>query len=147
MDIRSGTNQFHGWATWVNHSGFGDAANYFTKHSGCPADGCQPAPIHNNQFGGGVGGPIIKDKTFFMVYYEAQRYKASAVSSRLVPRPDEIAAATADITSQGLTVDPVGQTLLNFFPTSSVVAPGWRWGHLHGEYPHDCYCRQFCCED
>ncbi|HEX4488984.1 MAG TPA: TonB-dependent receptor [Terriglobales bacterium] len=118
LTMKSGTNDFHGYANWVNHSGFGDAANYFTKHAGCDTpDSCHAAPIHNNQFGAGVGGPIIKDKTFFFAYYEAQRYVASAVSSRTVPTPDEILNARNDIASHGLTVDPAGDALLGFFPT------------------------------
>lgn len=118
LSMKSGTNGFHGYANWVNHSGFGDAANYFTKHSGCPtADSCHAAPIHNNQFGAGVGGPIVKDKTFFFVYYEAQRYVASAVSSRIVPTPAQIQNARDDIALNGLTVDPAGDALLGFFPT------------------------------
>jgi hypothetical protein len=118
LGMKSGTNQFHGWANWVNHSGFGDASNYFTKHQGCATEeACQHAPIHNNQFGAGVGGPIFKDKTFFLVYYEGQRYKASAVSSRSVPSPLQIQNARDDIAAHGLTIDPVGETLLGFFPT------------------------------
>lgn len=118
LGMKSGTNQFHGWANWVNHSGFGDASNYFTKHQGCATESdCEHAPIHNNQFGAGVGGPIFKDKTFFLLYYEGQRYKASAVSSRFVPTPAEIQGARDEIAASGLTVNPAGESLLGFFPT------------------------------
>src|SRR5215467_2325636 len=111
LNMKSGTNAYHGSATWVNHSGFGDATNYFSKHSGCDAVGsCQPANIHNNQFNATFGGPIVKDKAFIFMYYEGQRYKSLAVSSRLVPTPDEISAAKADIADKGLAIDPVGQT-------------------------------------
>ena len=118
LNMKSGTNEWHGSGTWVNHSGLGDAANYFASHNGCGAPGsCQPTNIHNNQMNATLGGPIIKDKAFFFVYYEGQRYKSLAVSARAVPTPSEIQNATADIQSKGFAVDPVGQSLLNYFPT------------------------------
>ncbi len=109
LNMKSGTNTWHGSGTWVNHSGFGDASNYFSQG--------QKTPIHNNQFNATIGGPIVKDKAFMFLFYEGQRYKSLAVSSRTVPRPDQIQGAIDDITGNGLTVDPVGQALLNFFPT------------------------------
>ena len=109
LNMKSGTNTWHGSGTWVNHSGFGDASNYFSQG--------QKTPIHNNQFNATIGGPIVKDKAFMFLFYEGQRYKSLAVSSRFVPTPDEIQGAIDDITGKGLTVDPVGQALLNFFPT------------------------------
>lgn len=109
LNMKSGTNTWHGSGTWVNHSGFGDASNYFSQG--------QKTPIHNNQFNATIGGPIVKDKAFMFLFYEGQRYKSLAVSSRTVPTPDEIQGAIDDITAHGLTVDPVGQALMNFFPT------------------------------
>jgi hypothetical protein len=122
LNMKSGTNSWHGSGTWVNHSGFGDAVNYFSNHTfdncGSPGE-CQKTNIHNNQMNATLGGPIIKDKAFFFVYYEGQRLKSLAVSGRLVPSTPEIAAAKADIAANGQSVDPVGLTLLNYFPTSS----------------------------
>jgi outer membrane receptor protein involved in Fe transport len=109
LNMKSGTNTWHGSGTWVNHNGFGDASNYFSQG--------QKTPIHNNQFNATIGGPIVKDKAFMFLFYEGQRYKSLAVSSRFVPTPDEIQGAIDDITLNHLTVDPVGQALLNFFPT------------------------------
>jgi hypothetical protein len=121
LNMKSGTNAWHGGANWVNHSGFGDAANYFSKHNtdNCAAPGeCKPTPIHNNQFHANIGGPIVKDKAFFFLFYEGQRNKSLAIKSRAVPTPQEIANAQADIAANGLTIDPVGQKLLSYFPTS-----------------------------
>lgn len=121
LNMKSGTNAWHGSGTWVNHSGFGDAINYFGKHTfdncGTPGE-CQKTNIHNNQINGTIGGPIVKDKAFFFLYYDAQRYKSLAVSSRAVPSPQDIQAAEADIAANNLKVDPVGATLLSYFPTS-----------------------------
>ncbi|HZQ22909.1 MAG TPA: TonB-dependent receptor [Terriglobales bacterium] len=121
LNMKSGTNNWHGSGTWVNHSGFGDANNYFANHTfdncGSPGE-CQPTNIHNNQMNGTLGGPIIKDKAFFFLYYDGQRYKSLSVSARKVPTPAEISAARADIAANGLSIDPVGDKLLSYFPTS-----------------------------
>jgi hypothetical protein len=109
LNMKAGTNDWHGSATWVNHSGLGDAANYFSNG--------QKTNIHNNQFNGTLGGPIIKDKAFMFLFYEGQRYKSLAVSARTVPTPAEIQGAMDDINTSGLQVDPVGKALLDFFPT------------------------------
>jgi len=118
LALKSGTNDFHGWAQWVRHTDFADAANYFNNSQGCGAPGsCQATPLRNMQYGGGIGGPIIKDKTFFFLLYEGQRFKSLATSSRTVPSPADIAGAKADIAAKGLSISSAGQALLDFFPT------------------------------
>src|SRR6266481_1628760 len=119
LGLKSGTNDLHGWAQWIRHTDFADAANYFNKSQGCGEPGsCRATPLRNMQYGGGIGGPIVKDKTFFFLLYEGQRYKSLATSSRTVPSPADIAGAKADIAAQGLNISPVGRALLDFFPTS-----------------------------
>ncbi len=69
LGMKSGTNDFHGWGQWIRHTSFADAANFFSKSNGCTDPGsCEPTPLRNMQFGGGVGGPIIKDRTFFLYF-------------------------------------------------------------------------------
>src|SRR5579862_4860776 len=119
ISMKSGTNTWHGGGTWVNHSGFGDADNYFSNHNtdDCASPGeCRPTPIHNNQFHVNIGGPIVKDKAFFFLFYEGQRYKSIATGSRDVPSTDDVNMAEAAIAGAGLTIDPVGQKLLSYFP-------------------------------
>src|SRR6202163_1798170 len=122
LNMKSGTNSWHGSGTWVNHSGLGDAINYFGKHNtdNCATPGeCQATSIHNNQMNGTIGGPIIKDKAFLFLYYEGQRYKSSSVSDRVVPTTTDVANALADIAANVQTVDPVGQKLLGYFPIAN----------------------------
>lgn len=124
LNMKSGTNAWHGGATWVNHSGIGDADNFFANASGdCSGVGeCRPTTIHNNQFHANIGGPIVRDKAFFFLFYEGQRNISEAVKSRQVPTQKAIDAAKADIADLGLSIDPVGQALLNYFPVDTTPA-------------------------
>jgi hypothetical protein len=76
---KSGANQFHGSvAEYFRNDQLG-ARNYFNPSS-------QPkAPFHNNQYGASVGGPIIKDRTFFFFDYEGQRENVGVVTLATVP--------------------------------------------------------------
>ncbi len=73
---RSGTNRFHG-ALWefLRNDAF-DATNYFASTT---------EPLKQNQFGGTIGGPIRKDKTFFFGYYEGFRNRQGETDSSTVP--------------------------------------------------------------
>lgn len=83
---RSGTNQLHGSLLEYNRtSSIGGARNLFNSV------GSQD-PFHNNQFGGSLGGPIVRDKTFFYVDYEGQRESGAQSGSSCVPDPRQIAA-------------------------------------------------------
>jgi hypothetical protein len=64
---KSGTNQFHGTAFDYLRNDFFDARNYFD------APPLIKSPLRQNDFGGVVGGPIIKSKTFFFFSYEGLR--------------------------------------------------------------------------
>jgi Carboxypeptidase regulatory-like domain/TonB dependent receptor len=62
---KGGTNRFHGSAWEFVRNNIFNANEFFTKMDG------QPRPdLKQNQFGAAVGGPILKDKTFFFVAYQ-----------------------------------------------------------------------------
>ena len=65
MVTKSGTNGFHGDAYEFLQNNDFNANSFFSNRSGGKI-----APLHINQFGGSVGGPIIKNKTFFFGSYE-----------------------------------------------------------------------------
>ncbi len=68
MVTRSGSNQLHGSAyEFVRNDAF-DANNFFSNSAGL-----DKPPLRRNQFGGTVGGPVIKNKTFFFTSYEGFR--------------------------------------------------------------------------
>ncbi len=76
---KSGSNKIHGSAGEYFRNSALDARNYFDPSS-------QPkAPFHNNQYGASIGGPIVKDKTFFFFDYEGQREPVGVVTVASVP--------------------------------------------------------------
>ena len=84
---KSGTNQWHGSALEYYRSGALGARNYFNI-------GSQPKdPFLNNQFGGSLGGPIVKDKAFFFFDYEGQRESGAQAGLSCVPDPSLVAQA------------------------------------------------------
>ena len=68
LQTRSGTNQFHGAAFWTNRNAVWDASTSSNNFQGVPKN-----YINRNQFGARLGGPIVKNKTFFFFLYEGQR--------------------------------------------------------------------------
>src|SRR5437762_10059676 len=68
MVTRSGGNSFKGSVFWVNHNSALDAANWFNNFNGNAK-----TYDNRNQYGARVGGPIIKNKTFFFALFEGQR--------------------------------------------------------------------------
>jgi len=98
---KSGSNQIHGSAFEYFRDGSMGARNYFNT-----AD--QPKnSFTNHQFGGSVGGPIVKDKSFWFLSYEGQRENGGLPQLGYVPTQAAIAASTP---AGG--INPVIQNLL-----------------------------------
>jgi hypothetical protein len=76
---KSGSNTFHGSAFEYIRNDALDAANFFDNIVGTKS------PLRLNQFGGSLGGPIIKDKFFFFGSYEGYRLRAGINSVEAVP--------------------------------------------------------------
>ena len=91
---KSGENALHGNFFDYFRNDALDARNYFD-----PA-GTTKAPFHNNQYGGSLGGPIVRDKTFFFFDYEGQEERVGTVSLACVPNPSVLVATNPVI--QGL---------------------------------------------
>lgn len=68
MVTKSGTNQFHGTGYDYLRNNFFDANKFFSNQQGLPVP-----VLKRNQFGGTIGGPILKNKLFFFFSYEGQR--------------------------------------------------------------------------
>lgn len=80
FSIKSGTNQFHGSAYEFFRNRDLNANDFFQNRAGN-----QRAPFNQNQFGGSVGGPIKKDKTFFFSNYEEYRRRIGVPAITTVP--------------------------------------------------------------
>ncbi len=110
---KSGTNQFHG-------SGFGflrnsalDARNYFNTEAHKPV-------FQNSDFGAVMGGPVVRDKTFFFGAYEGQRERVGSDFLLLVPTTQQIATARGIAqTINGGVINPGLDALLAFYPQST----------------------------
>jgi len=79
---KSGTNQLHGSAFEFHDDQHLKARNFFQ-----PAGTQKPVGIYNN-YGGTLGGPIIKNKLFWFFSYDATRTKLGSVATYSVPTAD-----------------------------------------------------------
>ena len=100
---RSGTNDWRGAVfEYYRNEGLG-ARNYFNA---------KPQPknaFSNHQFGASLGGPVVKDRTFFFLAYEGQREEGGIPGPFKVPTAAELADAVA---ANGGAVNPVVAGLL-----------------------------------
>jgi len=110
--IKSGTNQLHGDVYEFFRNDVLDGRNAF--------DIFGRQPYQQNQFGGTLGGPIIKNKTFFFGDYEGLRIRQALPQLVLVPTPAEIGGdfssflTTTPATAVDLNGNPIpGQTALD----------------------------------
>ena len=76
VTTKSGTNQFHGSVFEFFRNTSLDARSYFASSR---------EKFNLNQFGGALGGPIKKDKTFFFVDYQARRQRKGVAFNGFVP--------------------------------------------------------------
>jgi hypothetical protein len=99
---KSGTNSFHGSAFWSHRNTYTSANDYFVKlaelQAGQPNE---PPKLLRNNFGGSLGGPLVKDRLFFFVNYEGHRQREAQSVVRVVP-----SAAMQDGVIQYLCADP-----------------------------------------
>lgn len=136
---KSGTNSLHGDAYWFGrYNGFGGARDWFNRAD----DPVVPRqnPYVRNQFGYSVGGPIIKNKTFFFFNNEFQRFRTTLTNQSTVPTaafktgvftwnavdnngnvvPEQIdLRPSSSQNAFGLPVDPTAQSILALLPNPS----------------------------
>lgn len=91
---KSGTNSFHGALWEFLRNDAVDATNYFAQST---------EPLKQNQFGGTIGGPIRKDKTFFFLFYEGFRNHQGETAGSTVPSMKERGGDFSELCPEGFT--------------------------------------------
>ena len=134
---RSGSNGFHGSAFEFLRNTALNANSFFFNSTG------QPRPVLNqNQFGGTLGGPVRRNKTFFFVSYQGTRqangFSSGSTSLTLPNIPQDRSAPSlgkifagaktskggTTVTADGSNINPVALALLNLkFADGSFVIP------------------------
>src|SRR5262245_34325364 len=115
---RSGSNGFHGETFEFLRNDALDARNFFDR---CPSSnpnckGGGKPPFKRNQFGAALGGPILKDKTFFFFSYEGLRQRQGlTLPNATVPTQAQRTAVT----------DPVVKKLIDKIPPPNFGANGF----------------------
>ena len=95
---KAGGNQFHGSVFEFHRNDALDSPNFFQ-----PKDQPLP-PLRQNQFGGALGGPLVRDRTFFFGSYEGQRMRRSLTRTFSVPTA---AARAGDFSAFPTICDPL----------------------------------------
>jgi hypothetical protein len=77
---KSGSNNIHGDVYEFFRNSAMDARNFFAVDT---------EPLHRNQYGATLGGPLRKNKDFFFFYYEGQRDSEGETQAAIVPTAQE----------------------------------------------------------
>jgi len=119
LTTRSGTNAFHGGVFEYFRNDVMDANDWFAN-----AAGAKRAPERHNDFGGFLGGPILKDRTFFFFSYEGARLRLPQTSVLQVPSADARTNAPSAL-----------QPYLSVYPVpNGAVSPGDFTAQFTGTY-------------
>ncbi len=85
ISSKSGTNTFHGAAYEYFRNTVLNANDWFSNHAGLGK-----SPLHQNQFGGNLGGAIVKDKLFFFFSFERETLTSTSPETVRVPTSAEL---------------------------------------------------------
>ncbi len=125
---KSGTNSFHGSAYEFFRNDIFNAKNVLQVTGRTPE-------LRQNQYGGSIGGPIIKDRTFFFGDYEGLRLVQGVTSTSTTLTQSEYndihslnggspqTLINAGNGTQGLPIDPIAFAYLSLFPAPNSGAP------------------------
>ena len=116
--MRSGSNHIHGDLYDFLRNDAVDARNFFST---------SVDPLKQNQFGGTLGAPIRRDKTFLFLFYEGFRNRQGETQLTTVPtaaeRQGDFSAECGSYSPQGFCTDPIGTQLVNVFASPPQPLP------------------------
>ena len=112
---KSGTNTIHGTGWWFNRNDAFDANNYFANQQGTARQA-----LRFNQFGGTLGGALIKDKLFYFLSYQDSRFRESAPPTTVTVESPEFRQAVI----AALPNSAAALLYKNFLPTVPGTAAG-----------------------
>ncbi len=116
ISTKSGSNAFHGDAYYYNRNeALAVASPFVTPGSGA-------LPLRNENFGGTLGGPIRRDRTFFFLTYEEQKYLIGLSASATEPSPAYQSLALAELAKYGVTPSVVSQKILSTLWEPTAIA-------------------------
>jgi len=116
ISTKSGTNTFHGDAYYYNRNEALAVTSPFV------APGSPSLPLRNQNYGVTLGGPIHRDRTFFFLTYEEQKYIVGLDNSTTEPSPAYQKLALAELAKYNVAPSVVSQNILNTLWEPSVIA-------------------------
>jgi hypothetical protein len=115
---KSGTNTFHGEAWWFGQNTALDSKSELSK---------TVAPDHQNEWGGMIGGPIVKDKTFFFFTLDFFRFSHTATGQvATVPTPQMVMGNFSQVLGAQIGTDALGRPVYAneiYDPTTTRTLP------------------------
>src|SRR5215471_20142951 len=105
---KSGTNTYHGSAFYYGRNEALDANDWFLNLAGKPKN-----VLRRHQYGGTIGGFVIKDKTFWFLSFEGFKEKNPLPQLSTVPT----------LAARATVIDPVSVKLLQFIPSPNIANP------------------------
>src|SRR5438477_1806555 len=119
---KSASNQLHGSAYYFNRNEFYAASSpFFTPSESVP----KAPPLRNQNYGGSVGGPIIKDKTFYFLSFEKQNYIIGLSGKATEPSDAWINKALAVLNAKSVPESTLSANLIGpngFWPRNLICA-------------------------
>jgi carboxypeptidase family protein len=122
VGLKSGTNAIHGTAFAFGRSDKFDSSEY--AYPG-PAP---KSPAELEQWGGTVGGPIIKDKLFYFGAFERQTYDIAGNYPVITPTSNDINVAEQALTANSIAPNPLSLKLLPLFGTNNTTSDNQNYG-------------------
>jgi hypothetical protein len=104
VTARSGTNDYHGSGFYQTRPVWGQSENFFNTVAGVTKEESGLADAYYRLYGGGIGGPIIKDRTFFWTATEGYRSGTTRGQQEIWPTANQRNGDFSRTTAGGIPV-------------------------------------------